>query len=128
MKITHLQNNDPTRTAIKAKHKSAFAALQCGKQILLAAALVGALASTVTRLVAQDSTNVMEKAKPAESPERPDYYPFTVGIGGGTEGLFGGSVAWRFSDHVGMRAGAGYTEWSMGDTSIAGINYNVKVK
>jgi hypothetical protein len=94
------------------------------KQNLIAAALVGALASTITPLVAQEGTNAVETAKP----ERPDYYPWTIGISGGTEGFIGGSGVWRFSDHVGARAGFGWTEWSMGDTSIAGINYSAKVR
>ncbi len=69
-----------------------------------------------------------EESNPTEKPERPDYYPWTIGISGGTEAFIGGSVVWRFADHVGARAGFGWTEWSMGDTSIGGINYNAKVR
>ena len=98
------------------------------KQNLIAAALVGALASTITPLVAQEGTNGVETAELAKSPERPDYYPWTIGISGGTEGFIGGSAVWRFSDHVGARAGFGWTEWSRDGTSIAGITYDTKIR
>jgi hypothetical protein len=69
-----------------------------------------------------------EESTPAEKPERPDYYPWTLGISGGTEGFIGGSVAWRFSDHVEARTGFGWSEWSLGNGSIAGIEYNANVR
>ncbi|MGO8926711.1 MAG: hypothetical protein ACLQU3_07475 [Limisphaerales bacterium] len=111
----------PTRTP-------AFAALRRGKQNLLAAALVGALACTATSLTAQDGTNAVETAKPAEPPERPAYRPLTLGLEAGTDGLFGGSVAWRFSDHLGVRAGADYTETSWNHLGIAGLSFDAKVQ
>jgi len=39
------------------------------------------------------------------------YHPFSVGLDAGTAGL-GGSVAWRFEDHLGARAGLDYFSYS----------------
>ena len=51
------------------------------------------------------------------------YQPFTVGAEAGTPG-FGGSANWRFSDHLGVRAGLSYFSYSKNDHEIEGINYN----
>ena len=98
------------------------------KQILPAVALFSALASTTIPLLAQDSTNTVDVAKPAESAERPLYRPWTIGLEAGTDGIFGGFGSWRFMDHLGVRAGVDYTELSWNDVSIAGIHYNAKLK
>jgi len=96
------------------------------RQNLLVAALFGALASTTTPLMAQEGTN--EVVKSAESPEPPPYRPWTVGLGIGTDGIFGGGVSWRFSDHLGARAGIGYGEASRNGVGIAGTKYDARLK
>jgi hypothetical protein len=112
---------------MKTKHTTACAALRRGKQTLLAVALVGSLASTTT-LVAQNSTNAVDTAKPAESPERPPYRPWTVGVEAGTDGIFGGFGSWRFSDHLGVRVGVDYAQASFNNLGVAGIHYNAKLQ
>src|SRR3954464_10737214 len=93
------------------------------------AALLAVLASTLTTsLVAQEDTNTVATAKPAESPERPPYWPWTVGIGVGTDALIGGGVSWRFSDHLGARVGFGWTESSWDAVGIAGLKYDIKAR
>jgi hypothetical protein len=96
---------------------------------LLAAAFVGALVSITSPLVAQDGTNAVAVINPVESPERPLYRPWTVGIEAGTEGIFGGAASWRFSDHLGLRVAADYAEASLGHhVGIAGIHYDAKLR
>jgi hypothetical protein len=110
---------------------------------LLAAALVGALAPTITPLAAQEvtnaassitppaaqeATNALETAKPAESPEPPPYRPWTLGIGIGSDGIFGGGVSWRFSDHLGARVGLGFAEHSWNHLGIGGTHYDVDLR
>ena len=98
------------------------------KQHLLAAALVSAVAFTTTALVAQDGASAVTAPTSAEPPERPLYRPWTVGIEAGTSGIYGGSAAWRFSDHLGVRAGADYAQVSWGHVGIAGIHYDAKLR
>jgi hypothetical protein len=98
------------------------------KPILLTAALVCALAATTTPLVALDATNSVETTKSTEPPEPPPYRPWTVGVGIGTDTIFGGGVSWRFSDHFGARTGFGYTESSWDDVGIRGLKYNVTAR
>jgi hypothetical protein len=74
---------------------------------------------------AAEATNATTSA---ESLSRPPYRPWTLGIGAGTDGIFGGGVSWRFSDHLGTRVGVGYAESSWNHVGIAGINYDVKLK
>lgn len=97
-------------------------------RILLAAAFVGALACAITPLAAQEGTNTVETAKPAEPPVRPDYRPWTLGIEAGTDGIFGGSFGWRFSDHLGTHVGFDYTEASWHQLGIGGITYDAKLR
>jgi hypothetical protein len=97
-------------------------------QIRLVAALIVTLPSTITPLAAQNSTNAVETAKPAELPERPPYRPWTVGLEAGTDGIFGGSFLWRFSDHLGTRVGVDYAEASWHQLGIGGIHYDAKLR
>jgi hypothetical protein len=98
------------------------------KQNLLAAALAGALASTTASLAAQDGTNTVETVKLAAEPEGPPYRPWTIGLGAGTDGIFGGGVSWRFSDHLGTRVGIAYADASWNHLGTAGINYDAKLR
>src|SRR5271169_879531 len=88
---------------------------------LCAASLLLAAGATQHLTAAEESTA-------AEKPARPDYYPWTVAFGGGVEGIIGVTGEWRFSDHVGLGTGFGWTGWSWNETSIAGINYNANVR
>ena len=98
------------------------------KQILLVTiALLGALATT-TPLMAQDGTNALDAIKLSASPERPAYRPWTVGLEAGTGGFLGGSLSWRFSDHMGVGLGIDWTELSLDHVGIAGINYNARLR
>ena len=93
-------------------------------------ALFAALACSNNSLKAQDVTNVVETAKPAASPEqeRPPYRPWTIGVGIGTDAIFGGGVSWRFSDHLGARVGFGYSQYTWDDKEIGGLKYDAKVR
>jgi hypothetical protein len=62
----------------------------------------------------------------ARAEDRPDYRPFTVTGEAGTTGA-GGSFAWRFADHVGVRAGMDYFTYSRNDT-IEGIPYSTDAR
>jgi hypothetical protein len=64
----------------------------------------------------------------AEPPPRPDYWPWTVGFEGGSEGIIGLRGSWRFSDHVGLGLAADWTEWSQSDLGIHDIKYDARVR
>jgi hypothetical protein len=113
---------------MKIARKYPVAAPRLGKQILLTAMVACALGSTAIPLVAQQSTNALEKATPDETSEPPPYRPWAVGLGIGTAGIFGGGVSWRFADHLGARVGVGYAEGSWDDVGIAGTKYNARLQ
>ena len=71
---------------------------------------------------AADTTNSL-----AELPSRPDYREWTVGVDAGSAGI-GGFGSWRFYDHVGVRAGFDYFEWSENQYAIKDIHYNAKLR
>src|SRR3954465_4099481 len=98
------------------------------KQNLLAGMLAAALGLIVTPSSAQEVTNTLETAKSSESQEPPPYRPWTIGIGIGTDAIFGGGVSWRFSDHLGTRVGFGYSQYTFADAEIAGLKYDAKVR
>jgi hypothetical protein len=52
------------------------------------------------------------------------YHPLSLSAEVGTTGA-GGSVGWRFSDHLGIHAGMDYFSWS-GSAKIEDITYNAK--
>lgn len=97
------------------------------QKLVVAIALVGALA-TSTPLLAQDGTNALDTIKLSTSPERPPYQPWTIGLEAGTAGFLGGSLSWRFSDHMGVGLGIDWTELSLDHVGIAGINYNARLR
>jgi hypothetical protein len=55
------------------------------------------------------------------------YQPFTLGLEAGTTGL-GGSVAWRFADHWGVRSGFDYFQYSDGGLAIKDLRYDAKIR
>jgi len=63
----------------------------------------------------------------AEEPAPPIYWPWTVGLEGGSTG-FGGSGSWRFSDHLGLRLGADYLQYSKRGVEIDNIHYDTKLR
>jgi hypothetical protein len=79
-------------------------------------------------LVAEDITNALELTKVHESPERPPYRPWTIGLEAGTEGIYGGNATWRFADHMGIGLAADYGEATWNHLGIAGIKYDAKLR
>ena len=63
----------------------------------------------------------------ADSLSRPPYLPWTVGAEAGSTGI-GGFGSWRFYDHLGVRAGFDYFQWTWNDLSIGDFKYNAKVR
>lgn len=110
----------------KPARKKVFAAMMT--KHYRAAALLSALACTTTTLVAQDAANAVAVTTPAEIPAPPPYRPWTVGIGAGTDGIYGAGVSWRFSDHLGARTGFGYAEASFDHVAIRGLEYNISLR
>lgn len=55
------------------------------------------------------------------------YQPLSLSVEGGTLGL-GGSLSWRFSDHVGIRGGMNYFTYSRNGDDIEGVAYNSKLR
>ncbi len=79
-------------------------------------------------LVAQDITNALELTRLHESPERPLYRPWTIGLEAGTEGIYGGSASWRFADHAGIGLAADYGQATWNHLRVAGIQYDAKLR
>jgi hypothetical protein len=79
-------------------------------------------------VVAQDGTNALEVIERHEPSERPPYRPWTIGIEAGTEGIYGGSASWRFSDHVGVGTAVDYGQATWNHLGIAGIQYDAKLR
>jgi hypothetical protein len=92
------------------------------KMNLYSASLVICAVAALTATAAEETNNA------AEPPPRPIYRPWTVGAEAGTEGIFGLFGSWRFSDHVGLRLGADYTQDSMSGFGIHDIKYDAKIR
>jgi hypothetical protein len=58
--------------------------------------------------------------------EEVDYQPFSLNAGAGTLGL-GGTLSWRFSDHLGLSAGGNYFSRDHSD-EVEGITYDATLK
>ena len=91
------------------------------KQTLIVASLIACAGATWNATAAQ-ATNSL-----TELPERPDYREWTLGLDAGLGGA-GGSVSWRFFDHVGVRAGFDYIKWTEDNLSIADFRYSAKLR
>jgi hypothetical protein len=63
----------------------------------------------------------------ADPSSRPAYQPWTVGAEFGSTGI-GGFGSWRFSDHLGVRTGFDYFQWTENNLSIADFRYSVKAR
>jgi hypothetical protein len=55
-----------------------------------------------------------------------DYQPLSLTVEAGTTGL-GGSLSWRFSDHLGIRGGGNYFSYDHSD-EIEGGTYDANIK
>jgi hypothetical protein len=103
----------------------------------LAAGLFICAGSSLNLSAAEPSAASAEPAKPVNSTAvettavKDDsdrfYRPWTVGVEGGSTGL-GVFGSWRFSNLLGVRAGADYLEISQNDDEIRGIHYNDKLR
>jgi hypothetical protein len=94
--------------------------VQNTKQYLCAASLIACCGTAFTASAAE-TTNTLE------SVSRPPYREWTVGAEAGTTGL-GGFGAWRFSKHLGARAGFDYFQWTENDLQVADLHYNAKLR
>lgn len=69
---------------------------------------------------------VLGSAQDVRAAEEVDYQPFSLTAEAGTLGL-GGSLSWRFSDHLGIRAGGNYFSYDHSD-DVEGITYKANLK
>jgi hypothetical protein len=63
----------------------------------------------------------------ADTSSRPPYQPWTVGAEVGSTGI-GGFGSWRFSDHLGVRTGFDYFQWTENNLSIGDFRYSAKAR
>ncbi len=101
-----------------------------GTNTVLASEATNALVTQggTNAVLGPDATNTLELTKAPESPERPDYRPWTIGLEAGTPGIYGGNVSWRFADHVGVGLAIDYGQVTWNDLNIAGIKYDAKLR
>ena len=91
------------------------------KQYLYAAGVIACAGIQITARAAEATDNS------ADSSSRPPYQPWTVGAEVGTPGI-GGFGSWRFSDHLGVRAGFDYFQWTENNLSIGDFRYSTKLR
>jgi hypothetical protein len=91
------------------------------KLYLYAASLIACSSTAFTTDAAEADNNL------AELSPRPAYREWTVGADAGSTGL-GGFGSWRFYEHLGVRAGFDYFQWTENNRSVADLNYNAKVR
>ena len=73
------------------------------------------------------NANAAEATDTSEATARPPYQPWTVGAEAGSTGL-GGFGSWRFDDHLGVRAGFDYFQWTENNLSIGDFRYSTKAR
>jgi len=88
---------------------------------LYAASLILCAAATLNTSAAEATDKL------ADPSSRPAYEPWTVGAEFGSTGI-GGFGSWRFSDHLGVRTGFDYFQWTESNLSIADFRYSVKAR
>ena len=91
------------------------------KLYLYAASLIVCAGATLNASAAEAADNS------ADSSSRPPYQPWTVGAEVGTPGI-GGFGSWRFSDHLGVRTGFDYFQWTEKNLSIGDFRYSAKLR
>jgi len=89
--------------------------------------LTHSLAATLATVCMVATANATEEATSDNQIDHPIFRPVTLGLEAGTTGL-GGSLAWRFMDHLGVRAGGDYFSYSGADITIADIHYSSKLR
>lgn len=70
---------------------------------------------------------VPSRAAADEAKDEIKYQPFTLSADVGTLGL-GGTVGWRFVDHLGVRAGVNGLTYTDNNREIEGVDYDAKLK
>jgi len=88
---------------------------------LYAASLIVFAGATLNTRAAETTDNFTEPSS------RPPYQPWTVGgeIGSTGIGVFG---SWRFADHLGVRAGVDFFQWSENNLSIGDFRYSATAR
>ena len=89
------------------------------KLYLYAAGLIAGVTLTSSALEATNNA--------AEPLSRPDYREWTVGLEAGSTGL-GGFGSWHFCDHLGVRAGFDYFQWTENNLHIKDLHYDAEVR
>jgi hypothetical protein len=84
-------------------------------------------ASLIVCVGATLNASAAEATDASESSSRPPYQPWTVGAEVGTPGI-GGFGSWRFYDHLGVRTGFDYFQWTVNDLSIGDFKYSTKLR
>ena len=107
------------------KSKRIHAGVACLMMCTAAVFLATAEEETNTAPVSTLGTN---SASAPEMALRPDYYPWTFGIEGGSQGLIGGFGKWRFSDYVGLGLAGDWTEDSKSAVGIKGTDYDAHIR
>jgi hypothetical protein len=89
-------------------------------------AAAAAPAATNAPAATPPATVVTAKPKPAVTRKAtPSYRPFSIDAEAGTTG-YGGAAAWRFADHLGVRAGLDYFQYSF-SANVQDAKYNLKI-
>jgi len=92
---------------------------------LCAASLITWAGASLSATAAETAA---ETSAPTENPGPPPYRQWTLGIGIGTDTIFGGGASWRFSDHLGTRFGVGYSDFSFDHVNISGNHYDATLR
>ena len=72
------------------------------------------------------ATTATAKTKPAVTRKAtPSYRPFSIDAEAGTTG-YGGAATWRFADHLGVRAGLDYFQYSF-SANVQDAKYNLRI-
>jgi hypothetical protein len=91
------------------------------KLYLYALSLVAGSGTAFTASAAEMDNNL------ADLPSPPAYREWTMGADAGTPGL-GGFGSWRFYEHLGVRAGFDYFQWTENSLNIGDLNYKAKIR
>jgi hypothetical protein len=121
MTRTHSQNSKPIQKPDRATALRICVHL-CPSVVRLYAVSLFVCAAATLNTSAAEATD-----KFADPSSRPAYQPWTVGAEFGSTGI-GGFGSWRFSDHLGVRTGFDYFQWTESNLSIADFRYSVKAR
>jgi hypothetical protein len=88
---------------------------------LYAASLIVCAGATLNTSAAEATDNFSDPSS------RPPDQPWTVGAEFGSTGI-GGFGSWRFSDHLGVRTGFDYFQWTENNLSIGDFRYSAKAR